>query len=334
MIRRYSDDLITSAKITGINKRSKIYAANKHKNVKQSKAKQSEAKQNTMLDLLTLEKQLGPGPMRFAPKGERSFLEQLEALSPEERQCFDNLKEKWNKHVEENKEKGATPNHSYSDEMILRFARCSPGRKKFDESALWKVMKKFDPRYMTLTAEGLEEQLMSKTLFPVPGLKTNEGHDVFYMYPARYFPSKTSTEQIIDNLGYCINTMCEKEKASSEDIAFVAYMNDWKMSNFSVDYCYQFMMMLQGKVPARVRMFLIVNPPTWFGLIWKVMRPMLAPDFREKVHVIKEAKIGNFLMEGYETYLPDEIASGKADTDGIVEDFVTYRKAAEKAASD
>ncbi|CAJ1950241.1 unnamed protein product [Cylindrotheca closterium] len=283
-----------------------------------------------MLDLITLEKELGPGPMRFAPKEERSFQAQMESLSPTEKQCFHNLKEKWNKHIEENKEKEKTPTHSYSDEMILRFARCSPGRNKFEETASWKVMKKFDPRFLTLTAEEIEKQLLSKTLFPVPGLKTNEGHDIFYMYPARYFPKETTTEEIIDNLGYCMNTMCEMEKASSEGIGFMAYMNDWKMSNFSIDYCYQFMMMLQGRVPVRVRMFLIVNPPSWFGMIWKIMKPMLSPDFRKKVHVIKESKIGDFLMEGYETYLPDETATGKADTESMVEDFVTYRKAAEK----
>jgi len=282
-----------------------------------------------MPDIDSLEKELGPGPMRFAPKGERSFAEQLESLSPEEKKCFDDLKEKWNKHIEENKTAGKTPDHSYSDKMLLRFARCSPGRKKFVESASWKVMKKFDPRYLTLTAEGLEKQLMTKTLFPAPGLKTKEGHDIFYMYPARYFPKQTTTEEIIDNLGYCMNTMCEMEKASAEGIGFMAYMNDWKMSNFSVDYCYQFMMMLQGRVPVRVRMFLIVNPPSWFGMIWKIMKPMLAPDFRKKVHVIKESKIGEHLMEGYETYLPDEMATGKADTAAMVEDFVAYRKAVE-----
>lgn len=37
----------------------------------------------------------------------------------------------------------------------------------------------------------------------------------------------------------------------------------WKMKNFSVSYCYQFMMMLQGRIPVRVRLFLIVNRTLW-----------------------------------------------------------------------
>jgi hypothetical protein len=146
------------------------------------------------------------------------------------------------------------------------------------------------------------------------------------MRPGRYFPSETSTEEIIDNLAYCMQTMCEAEKAAREGIGFMAYMEDWHMVNFSVSYCYQFMMMLQGRVPVRVRMFLIVNPPSWFDTIWKIMKPMLAADFRKKVHVIPEAKLAEFLAHGFETYLPDDAALGKADTQALVEDFVTYRK--------
>lgn len=151
------------------------------------------------------------------------------------------------------------------------------------------------------------------------------------MRPSRYFPKKTSTKKIIDNLAYCMSTMVEKENACSEGIGFLANMNDWKMQNFSVNYCYQFMMMLQGKVPARVRLFLIVDPPKWFDTIWKIMKPMLAPDFRKKVHMIPEAKLTEFLMEGYESFLPDDMECGTASMDDIVEDFIKFRKYVEQA---
>lgn len=260
------------------------------------------------------------GPVRFAPKGERSIQEQIDSLEPSERECFDNLKKKWeDKH----------PDEPFPDAMYLRFARCSPGAKKFNESASWKVMKKFDRRYLTLKAADIEDQLLSKTLFPVPGLKSKEGHDVFYMRPSRYVPKETSVRAIIDNLAYCMNTMAEKEKACTEGIGFLANMNDWSMHNFDVNYCYQFMMMLQGRVPVRVRMFLIVNPPGWFGKIWTIMKPMLAADFRKKVHVVTESDMYEFLMDGAAEFVPDDMATGKASTDAIVKDFVAYRKQVE-----
>lgn len=261
---------------------------------------------------------LGDGPMRFAPKDERSTEEQVQSLTPAEKECFDNLKTKWEE---------KNPDEPFSDEMYLRFARCSPGKTKFNEKASWKVMKKFDRHYLDLKAADLEKQLASKTLFPVPGLKTKEGgHDMFYMRPSRYHPRETSVKDIIDNLGYCMTTMVEKEKACSEGIGFLAYMNDWTMRNFDVNYCYQFMMMLQGRVPVRVRLFLIVNPPTWFAVIWKIMKPMLASDFRKKVHMIKEEEMFQFLEDNAKEFLPDDVAAGTVDTEALVQDFITYRK--------
>jgi hypothetical protein len=104
-------------------------------------------------DPSVLEKELGPGPMRFFPKGERSIQEQREALDEAEKKCCDDLKKKWQQKY---------PKLPFSDEMFLRFARCSPGSKKFNEKESWKVMKKFDHRFLCLSAEGLEGQLLSK----------------------------------------------------------------------------------------------------------------------------------------------------------------------------
>lgn len=267
-------------------------------------------------------KALGDGPMRFAPKDERSMEEQIASLSPSERECFDNLKARWEK-----KDRGYT----FSDAMYLRFARCSPGPKKFNEEAAWRVMKKFDPRYLTLTAAQQEKQLLTQTLFVIPELKSKDGHDVFYMRPSRYYPKKTSTLEIIDNLAYCMEVMVENEKACTEGIAFMANMADWGFTNFSVSYCHQFMMMLQGRVPVRVRLFLIVNPPSWFGTIWSIMKPMLAEDFRKKVHMIPCSQLTDHLEPGFEAKLPDDIEIGQAETHAMVSDFIAYRNFVEES---
>jgi hypothetical protein len=153
---------------------------------------------------------------------------------------------------------------------------------------------------------------------------------MFYMRPSRYYPHTTPTHKVIDNLVYCMNTMLERsEKACTEGIGFLANMDDWHMENFSISYCYQFMMVLQGRIPARVRLFLIVNPPAWFGRIWKLMKPMLAYDFRQKVHMIHEPDLEAHLMPGYTAYLPDDVKTGTVSTDDLVVDFVTYRKSIE-----
>jgi hypothetical protein len=283
--------------------------------------KEEEMRNNTksasgQVDILELRKLLTTGQMRFAPlRQERSIRAQIQGLSQEGLACFVHLKATWETWF---------PNDPYDDEMYLRFSRCSPG-KPFDEISAWKSMKHFDRRYSGLTASALEFQLRTKTLFPLPGLRTTNLHEVFYMRPARFVPTNTQTKTVIDNLVYVMSTMMEREGPCSNGISFIANMDDWTMKCFTTDYCLQFMLTLQGRIPARVTGFFIVNPPSWFGSIWKMMKPMLSPQFRKKVYMIPEAELKHHMAVGYENFLPDELSSGRADTDSIVSDFVDYR---------
>jgi hypothetical protein len=154
---------------------------------------------------------------------------------------------------------------------------------------------------------------------------------MFYMRPSRYFPKTTSTKAVIDNLCYVMNTMLEREHAQQEGIGFIACMDNWKMANFEVNYCYQFMMALQGyMVPVKVQLFMIVNPPTWFRAIWKIMRPMLAPAFRKKVKICPESKIPKYLAPDYRNHLPDDMSTGTVNTESLVNDFIMYRRSVER----
>ena len=87
------------------------------------------------------------------------------------------------------------------------------------------------------------------------------------------------------------------------------------------------MQVLQGvTIPVRVRLFLIVNPPSFFGSVWTFMKPMLSRDFRKKVKMIKESDLSKYLQKGFEKFLPDETSIGNADTNELVKDFIAMRK--------
>lgn len=145
------------------------------------------------------------------------------------------------------------------------------------------------------------------------------------MRASRYFPRETSTKAIIDNLAYCMTTMVEKEKACTEGIAFLAYMTDFQMKNFSPDYFVQFLRMLQGRIPVRVRLFLIVNPPKIFDRVWSIIKRLLAKEFQNKVRMIPEEDLGTYLMDCYDEFLPDDMMSGTQPTDAMVRDYIEYR---------
>ena len=173
----------------------------------------------------------------------------------------------------------------------------------------------------------LLEQFHTATLFPLPEVKT-KGNDcnVLYMRPSRYFPS-TETRLIIDNLCYALNDMSKTKADCRRGVAFIANMRGWTKKNFSQDYCFQFMQALQGRmVPTKVKLFLIVNPPKFFGSIWKIMKPMLSKSFAKKVHIIEEERLGEFLVDGYQEYLPDEFSCGMRDAYEICEDFIDLKR--------
>ena len=176
-----------------------------------------------------------------------------------------------------------------------------------------------------LTCAEMESQLRSKTIFIIPGLQSREGFGVFNMRPSRYFPRQTKTSTVIDN--YIMKALLERERSSTDGIVFMANMAGWEMSNFSMNYCLQFMKCLQAEhFPVEVRKFLIIDPPSWFDKIWSIMKKMLTPSFQKRVHIIPNSQLDVYLGDGYRTYLPDDMADGQNSTEEMITDFIEYRK--------
>jgi len=268
--------------------------------------------------------QLGPGPMRFGPVSQECAVH-LEAeargLSRENIVAFARIKVTWETEYEKAaKKKRFTNNH------ILRIAIFC----EFDLRRATNLMRRSTGRLFELSAIDMEEQLRSKTLFPCPGLKTRGGSNVFYMRPSRYSPKETTVSQVIDNLIFVMDKIVKKDP--TRGISFLANMEGWTMSNFSTEYCRRFMNVLQGRdFPAKVDLFLILNPPSWFGKIGAIMKPMLSEAFRERVHMIQEEELAPFMLPNYEKYLPDEVRGGTADTNALVQDFALFHKHLELA---
>lgn len=74
-----------------------------------------------------------------------------------------------------------------------------------------------------------------------------------------------------------------------------------------------------------VVLFLIVNPPPWFGSVWTIMKTMLSTEFQKKVKMIPECQLDEYLAPGFEEFLPDDMHTGTVSTDGLVDDWLTYR---------
>ncbi len=150
------------------------------------------------------------------------------------------------------------------------------------------------------------------------------------MRPSRFYPRKTSTKFVLDNLAYVLLSMAERELPSSYGVCFIADMTDWTMENYSSEYWAELMKMLQGGIPVKVSSFLIVNPPGWFGTILKVNKSLFTPSFARKVKTIEDKELSNYLVKGFESYLPTGFGGGRANKDDIVGDFITSRLTIER----
>lgn len=141
-----------------------------------------------------------------------------------------------------------------------------------------------------------------------------------------------STNSFMDSLVYVMNCLLEKERNCKNGIGAVINMTDWRMTNFNVSYWHRFMMTLQGRrSPCRVQLVLLVNCPPWFGKIWMMMRTMLSDDFRKKMHMVSFHAMRHHMKRGFEQHLPDDIHSGRADTDLLLKGFIEDRKRIESS---
>ena len=264
--------------------------------------------------------QLGPGPARFGGyKREETLKNQLKSLSMDKIEAFASVTvacEDFN-----------IQNH-VSAAQIFRITKFH----NFDKKKSLRMLRHIDARLLNMTAQELEGQLISKTLLPLPSLHAKAAQDLFYMRPSRFVPRENTTSAIIANLIYVMDTIYECTRDDNRSTGVIANMNDWTMEdNFNMDYCWAFMHGLQGRLaPAKVDLFLIVNPPKWFGKVWSVMKPMLNPGFRRKVHMIAESELGRFLEPGFEQHLPNEFQGGQVSLDDLARDFVLYRRYVEE----
>ena len=248
-----------------------------------------------------------------------SFEDQLSRLTVAQRLCVINLKTTW-----ENGD--GNKSRRFPDLWYIKFSKCSPGTPYDYKSAL-KVMQKFDRRTLTLSVVTIESQLNARTIFPCPGLLSAKGHAVMYFRMSNFSPKKDPVRLMLDSLVYVMNSMMECDDVCTDGLSLVSNMTDLKMTNVSVAYFHKIIMALQGRqLPTRVNLWLLVNPPAWFGSVWQIMRPMMSEEFRSKVFRISEKDMGPFMNEGYENFLPDDMKSGRANTDTIIRNYITERR--------
>jgi len=185
--------------------------------------------------------------------------------------------------------------------------------------------------HMKLKMESLQSQFETNTVFPLPKVRTwKTDSEVVYIRPSRFDPSEMEIDNLIESLCYVFNDLSQTEDQCRKGVAVICNMEGLNKKIFTTECCYKLMQTLQGHmVPTRVKLLLMVNSP--YKKLW--MRPMMSRKFARKVHLIKQERLPEFLMDGFEFHLPTELDQGCKIAFEVVDDYIDMKIMNEQTTS-
>jgi len=68
--------------------------------------------------------------------------------------------------------------------------------------------------------------------------------------------------------------------------AMFADMPGWGWSNFETSYAKGFMSTVESSVAVRLRKFIVVDTPDWFGTVWAIIKTFVSTKFASKWHFV------------------------------------------------
>ncbi|KAI8612051.1 CRAL-TRIO domain-containing protein [Chytriomyces sp. MP71] len=126
---------------------------------------------------------------------------------------------------------------------------------------------------MRLSIVHVHAFLLTGILEVLPNVKDRDGLPIVYMRPNSYLPGVIPWQHVVNALVYLLEFLTTTdETAAKYGFTFICDMKDWGWSNFGTSYAANFFAILSGRFPVRIRKFILVNPPSIFPLVWKVMR--------------------------------------------------------------
>eukprot|EP00980_Cylindrotheca_fusiformis_P012401 scaffold3044_cov103-Cylindrotheca_fusiformis.AAC.4 len=217
-------------------------------------------------------------------------------------------------------------NYSFSDTTIHRFASFHDFRVGAAKHALRQNQ---DNHYLNIgMSQARKKQLQTGFIFPLLNMKLKDQEvGVLYVRPSTYVPLFSGRTDLVESVSFVLNDMSQTKEQCTNGVAAVINMKGFEKDNFDRECWGGLIHMLEGKVvPTRVTLVLFVDAPAWFNAkIWKLTKSMLSDSFSKQVHMIESDRLSEFLMEGFEALLPDEISQGWKSTDEIVEDYIDLK---------
>lgn len=214
-----------------------------------------------------------------------------------------------------------------SDHLIFRFACCHEFEYRTARKAL---LANYNRPYISVALDDRISAFLQDTLcfYPLPGLRSKFGNSrVLFFRSPRYVPSPDNQKVCLESLNYVVHSMCEDEEECRNGITIVSYLEGFGMKNHDPDLGDETMRIFNGtSVPIKVNEILLVDAPKVVSRVLKLTRTFMTKSLRKKIKIIKSADLGEYLMDGFEEFLPNEMEAGWKNGAEIVEDFVDQKR--------
>jgi len=148
-------------------------------------------------------------------------------------------------------------------------------------------------------------------------------------------PSEERNKLLVDNFCYVLNDASRTEEQCRNGVVLILNTKGFiDRRNLDKDSIALFAQAVQGQlVPTKVNLVLVLGATTRFQNSWKQIMALLSPFYANRFRFISQYNLGDFFMDGYEQYLPDEIG-GCRDCMEISEDYVDLKLHEERSGKD
>jgi len=203
--------------------------------------------------------------------------------------------------------------------MFLRCAHFDCDRAAERVVAYWdKRLELFTPSKaflpMILGADGAmkdDEKSLTAGLFRLVPKADDAGHPIFFGDPTN-MPVERDHPSMVRCFWYHIHAALDSEDGQKNGVVLMSYPKNASFWQFDKKLMRAIVESIQGYLPVRMSAIHIVQPPTFFRIVYPIMKLLLGQKLKKRinVHVGKQEKVLEKLEEAYrmpKQNLPTEI---------------------------
>lgn len=138
-----------------------------------------------------------------------------------------------------------------------------------------------------------DEVALGMAFMRLTGTTDASGRSIIFADPSKLDPTKYSRESMARTVWYTIHAALEDDITQRKGVVFVVYPHNAKLSQFDRKLAMMNMSSMQGRLPVRLGGFHVVRPPSFFSVVFGVIRLFMHDRVKKRVvvHTGSEAKV-------------------------------------------